>query len=130
MELVQGADLARIIHDRGPLKLADACEIVRQAAIGLQHAHDNGLVHRDVKPSNIMLALDGSVKLLDLGLAGLNNTEFESTANVVVTDRLTSVGQIMGTLDYMAPEQITANLRAGRDSLSTAHRTNAVWRSI
>ena len=109
MELVQGADLARIIHDRGPLKVADACEIVRQAAIGLQHAHDNGLVHRDVKPSNIMLALDGSVKLLDLGLAGLNNSEFESTANVVVTDRLTSVGQIMGTLDYMAPEQITAS---------------------
>ena len=109
MELVQGADLARIIHDRGPLSVADACEIVRQAAIGLQHAHDNGLVHRDVKPSNIMLALDGSVKLLDLGLAGLNNTEFESTANVVVTDRLTSVGQIMGTLDYMAPEQITAS---------------------
>jgi uncharacterized protein (TIGR03067 family) len=111
MELVQGADLARIIHDRGPLKVADACEIVRQAAIGLQHAHDNELVHRDVKPSNIMLALDGSVKLLDLGLAGLNNTEFESTANVVVTDRLTSVGQIMGTLDYMAPEQITASPR-------------------
>ncbi len=109
MELVQGADLARIIHDRGPLSVADACEIVRQTAIGLQHAHDNGLVHRDVKPSNIMLALDGSVKLLDLGLAGLNNTEFESTANVVVTDRLTSVGQIMGTLDYMAPEQITAS---------------------
>ena len=100
MELVQGADLARIIHDRGPLKVADACEIVRQ---------DNGLFHRDVKPSNIMLAIDGSVKLLDLGLAGLNNTELEATANVVVTDRLTSVGQIMGTLDYMAPEQITAS---------------------
>lgn len=109
MELVQGADLARIIHDRGPLNVAEACEIVRQAAIGLQHAHDNGLVHRDVKPSNIMLTIDGSVKLLDLGLAGLNNSEFESTANVVVTDRLTSVGQIMGTLDYMAPEQITAS---------------------
>ncbi len=109
MELVQGADLARIINDRGPLRLADACEIVRQAAIGLQHAHDNGLVHRDVKPSNIMLALDGGVKLLDLGLAGLNSSEFESTANVVVTDRLTSVGQVMGTLDYMAPEQITAS---------------------
>ncbi|MGI9445601.1 MAG: protein kinase domain-containing protein, partial [Rubripirellula sp.] len=109
MELIQGADLARIIHERGLLNVADACEIVRQAAIGLQHAHDTGLVHRDVKPSNIMLALDGGVKLLDLGLAGLNNTEFESTANVVVTDRLTSVGQIMGTLDYMAPEQIKAS---------------------
>ena len=114
MELVQGADLARIIHARGPLDVADACEIVRQTAIGLQHAHDKGLVHRDVKPSNIMLALDGSVKLLDLGLANLNNLEFESTANVVVTDQLTSVGQIMGTLDYMAPEQITASREVDR----------------
>ena len=109
MELVEGADLARIISDRGPLEVADACEIVRQAAIGLQHAHDIGLVHRDVKPSNLMLAIDGTVKVLDLGLAGLNNTDFESAANVIVTDRLTSVGQIMGTLDYMAPEQITAS---------------------
>ncbi len=111
MELVEGADLARIIHGRGPLSVADACKIIHQAAIGLQHAHDNGLVHRDVKPSNLMLATDGTVKVLDLGLAGLNNTEFESTANVVVGDRLTSVGQIMGTLDYMAPEQITASTR-------------------
>ena len=109
MELVEGADLARIIRDRGSLKVADACEIVRQAAIGLQHAHDIGLVHRDVKPSNLMLAIDGTVKVLDLGLAGLNNTELEPTANVIVEDRLTSVGQIMGTLDYMAPEQITAS---------------------
>ena len=114
MELIHGADLARIIHARGPLDVADACEIVRQTAIGLQHAHDKGLVHRDVKPSNIMLALDGSVKLLDLGLANLNNLEFESTANVVVTDQLTSVGQIMGTLDYMAPEQITASREVDR----------------
>lgn len=109
MELVEGADLARIIHDRGTLNVADACGIVRQAAIGLQHAHDIGLVHRDVKPSNLMLAIDGSVKLLDLGLAGLNTTDFEPTANVVITGRLTSVGQVMGTLDYMAPEQIISS---------------------
>ena len=109
MELVQGADLARIIRDQGSLSVADACEIVRQAATGLQHAHDNGLVHRDVKPSNVMLTVDGSVKVLDLGLASLNNTSFEASANVVVKEGLTSVGQIMGTLDFMAPEQITAS---------------------
>ncbi|MBM81806.1 MAG: hypothetical protein CMJ78_14615 [Planctomycetaceae bacterium] len=109
MELVEGADLDRIIHDRGPLDVADACEIVRQAALALQHAHDERLVHRDVKPSNIMLAVDGSVKLLDLGLAGLNNSEVESANDVIGNDRLTSFGQIMGTLDYMAPEQITAS---------------------
>ena len=109
MELVVGADLARVIRDRGSLKVADACEIVRQAAVGLQHAHEIGLVHRDVKPSNLMLGIDGSVRVLDLGLAGLNQSEFEPTANIIVADRLTSVGQIMGTLDYMAPEQITAS---------------------
>ena len=109
MELVEGADLARIIQSRGNLSVADACEIVRQAAIGLQHAHDSGLIHRDVKPSNVMLAKDGNVKLLDLGLAGLNKTELGATSNVVVSDRLTSFGQIMGTLDYMAPEQVTAS---------------------
>lgn len=110
MELVEGADLARIIQDQGTLQIANACEIVRQAATGLQHAHKSGLVHRDVKPSNLMLAIDGSVKVLDLGLAGLSTTDFESTTSVVVTDRLTSVGQIMGTLDYMAPEQIASSL--------------------
>ena len=90
MELVQGADLARIINDQGSLAVADACEIVRQAATGLQHAHDNGLVHRDVKPSNVMLTIDGNVKLLDLGLASLNKTDFEASANIVVSDGLTS----------------------------------------
>ena len=109
MELVQGADLARIIRHQGSLSVADACEIVRQAAVGLQHAHDNGLVHRDVKPSNVMLSVDGNVKVLDLGLASLNKTDFETSANIVVKEGLTSVGQIMGTLDFMAPEQITAS---------------------
>ncbi|MEL6107984.1 MAG: protein kinase [Planctomycetota bacterium] len=109
MELVRGADLARITRDHGPLSVPDACEIVRQAAIGLQHAHDSGLVHRDVKPSNAMLDVNGTIKLLDLGLASLNNKDLEETAGVVVSGRLTSVGQIMGTLDYMAPEQLTGD---------------------
>lgn len=111
MELVEGADLARIMKEHGVLSIANACEIVRQAALGLQHAHDHGLVHRDVKPSNLMLTINGDIKVLDLGLAGLNNTTMEKSANVVVSSRLTSVGQIMGTLDFMAPEQIKASTK-------------------
>lgn len=108
MELVEGADLARIMKKHGVIDIADACEIVRQAALGLEHAHQNGLVHRDVKPSNIMLSLHGEVKLLDLGLAGLN-FENPTTDETVANDRLTTVGQIIGTLDYMAPEHASAS---------------------
>src|SRR5205807_2098577 len=70
MELLAGADLARLLKENGPLPVSQACEYVRQAALGLQHAHEKGLVHRDVKPSNLFLTAPGSVvKVLDLGLA-------------------------------------------------------------
>ena len=98
MELVNGMDLGRIVRNCGPLRSADACELVRQAAIGLNYAHEQNVIHRDVKPSNLMLGRDKTVKVLDLGLAtlsGMNGT----------VDELTTVGQMMGTLDYMAPEQ-------------------------
>ena len=68
MEYVDGLDLAEIIQRMGPLSIADACEIVRQAALGLQCSDENGLVHRDIKPSNLMLTSGGEVKVLDLGL--------------------------------------------------------------
>src|SRR5262249_22839099 len=70
MEYVEGADLAQIVEANGPLPVAEACSYVRQAALGLQHAHECGLVHRDIKPHNILVSGDGrQVKLLDLGLA-------------------------------------------------------------
>jgi serine/threonine protein kinase/tetratricopeptide (TPR) repeat protein len=69
MEYTEGIDVSRLCHQRGPLRVADACELVRQAALGLQHAHEHGLVHRDIKPSNLLLTPDGQVKVLDLGLA-------------------------------------------------------------
>jgi len=98
MEYVEGCDLSRLVRRCGPLAIADACELVRQAAAGLQHAHEHGLVHRDVKPSNLMLTTGGQVKLLDLGLALLGGPR---TAG----DELTGTNQMMGTADYMAPEQ-------------------------
>ena len=98
MEFVDGIDLERLVHRRGPLPIADACELVRQAALGLQHAHEQGLVHRDIKPSNLLLSHNGTVKLLDMGLAVLKSEKPGGS-------RLTGQTQILGTLDYMAPEQ-------------------------
>ncbi len=113
MEFVEGLDLARVLHSLGRVKPADACELIRQAALGLQYAHENGLVHRDVKPGNLILTPDGNVKLLDLGLA-----RFEQTSP---GDEMTGAGQPMGTADYMAPEQVSdarsADIRADIYSL-------------
>jgi eukaryotic-like serine/threonine-protein kinase len=98
MELLDGWDLARLVRAHGLLPVADACEAARQAALGLQAAHERGLVHRDVKPSNLLLTTAGVVKLLDLGLARLDR-------GPTGEDSLTDTGLVIGTADYMAPEQ-------------------------
>jgi serine/threonine protein kinase/TolB-like protein len=114
MEYVDGLDLGRIAKACGPLSVPDACEVVRQAAVGLQHAHEHGLVHRDLKPSNLLLGADGMVKVLDLGLALFQG---EHAAD----EGLTATGQVLGTFDYMAPEQSedthTVDIRADVYSL-------------
>ena len=114
MEHVDGIDVGSLARTLGQLDVPNACEIVRQAALGLQHAHEKGLIHRDVKPSNLILSKEGTVKLLDLGLALLQQ---ENTP----ADGLTSTNQVMGTLDYMAPEQAdnshTVDVRADLYSL-------------
>ena len=98
MPLVEGVDFGRLVRLRGPLPVAEASELIRQAALGLQHAHEHRLVHRDVKPSNLILDRSGVVKVLDLGIARLaeGGTDGET---------LTAPGEIVGTFEYMAPEQ-------------------------
>jgi serine/threonine protein kinase len=98
MEFIDGASLQYLVDSRGPLAISRAVNYVAQAALGLQHAADAGLVHRDVKPSNLMLDWEGTIKLLDLGLA-----RFARRADNIVQakDSLT----ILGTADYLAPEQ-------------------------
>jgi WD40 repeat protein/tRNA A-37 threonylcarbamoyl transferase component Bud32 len=99
MEYVEGTDLAKRIKQSGPLPVAEACDYTRQAALGLQHAFEKGMVHRDIKPANLLLANDGSVKILDMGLARLNQAKDDDTAS------LTQEGAVVGTVDYLAPEQ-------------------------
>ncbi len=101
MELVEGIDLNRLVRSKGPMRIPDACQCVRQAALALQHAHEIGLVHRDVKPSNLMLTRHGDVKLLDLGLAMVQG---ESNGEVIASNDRKPV---VGTIDYMAPEQMS-----------------------
>ncbi len=101
MEFVPGLNLAKVLHYAAPIQVADACEMVRQAAEGIDYAHQQDVIHRDIKPSNLMLNEKGRVKILDLGLATL-------CGNHHAVDELTTVGQMMGTLDYMAPEQCDA----------------------
>jgi len=108
MEYAPGVDLADLVKRRGLLPPADACEVVRQAALGLQHAHEAGLVHRDVKPSNLLLTPDGVVKVLDLGLARWDAAAEPVVANPgdsTLHDELTGASRRLGTRDYVAPEQ-------------------------
>ncbi|MCM2372111.1 serine/threonine protein kinase [Aporhodopirellula aestuarii] len=105
MEYVDGVDLSRIIKDRGALPVTEACKYIRQAATGLHYAYEQGMVHRDIKPHNLMVTADGTVKILDFGLASLA-PEVVSDANAgEVLGELTTAGTVMGTPDYISPEQ-------------------------
>ena len=114
MEYVDGPDLASLVKKRGPLGEAAALDYVQQAARGFAFAHSKGIVHRDIKPGNLLVASDGAVKILDLGLARLNDHSDEADAQA--RDELTQGGQVMGTLDYMAPEQALNTSRADAKS--------------
>ena len=95
MEYIDGQDLQRMVETNGPMEFDRAADYLRQAAEGLAHAHARNLVHCDVKPSNLLVNSQGVIKILDLGLARLNESD----------DGQESGGPAMGTVDYMAPEQ-------------------------
>lgn len=97
MEFVEGVNLSELVSQRGLLPVAESCELIRQAAVGLQHVHEQHLVHRDIKPANLLVSPTGVVKILDLGLATLKSG---ATDGELTTDR-----QFLGTVDYAAPEQ-------------------------
>lgn len=98
MEYVDGADLQTVVKKKGPLPFADVANYVAQAARGLQHAHEMGLIHRDVKPANVLVNSQGKVKLLDLGLA-LFSDDKQASLTMDYNDK------VLGTADYLAPEQ-------------------------
>ena len=99
MEFVDGINLSALLKSQGPFSQEIACELIRQAGLGLLQIHQAGMVHRDLKPGNLMISQEGQVKVMDLGLALLHEHVADGS------DGLTLSGQVMGTVDYMAPEQ-------------------------
>lgn len=110
MEYIDGANMMEIVKSRGPMSPIEAVHYLRQAAAGLAHAHDAGLIHRDVKPENLLIDRQGTVKLLDLGLARFSAEE-DHSLTVEHNDK------VIGTADYLAPEQAV-------DSHTVDHRAD------
>src|SRR5262245_2578657 len=114
MEYVDGASLQEIVKKSGPMDIPRSCDYIRQAALGLEHAHAAGLIHRDIKPGNILVDRTGVVKILDMGLARFFNDEDD-----VLTKKFDE--NVLGTADYLAPEQAidshTVDIRADIYSL-------------
>jgi eukaryotic-like serine/threonine-protein kinase len=109
MEMVEGEDLSAWIA-RGPMPLADVLPIARQIADALETAHEQGIVHRDLKPANIKVRADGTVKVLDFGLAKAMDPAAPSSADAMnsptmMSPVMTQPGAVLGTAAYMAPEQ-------------------------
>ena len=105
MELLKGKDLLQTMREDAPLPLDQKLNVIVQILDGLAHAHEVGVIHRDIKPANVFLAADGSVKIMDFGVA-----RFTMSA-------ATNTGMVMGTPDYMSPEQVQGGKLDGRTDL-------------
>jgi serine/threonine protein kinase len=122
MEYVEGLDLRRMVKAKGPMPVGHACYFVHQAALGLQHAHEEGMVHRDIKPANLMLSHHKNrpvIKVLDFGLSKAVSEQNGSELTVGMPslpmdfgEHLTCTGAMLGSPDFVAPEQIVDSQRA------------------
>ena len=100
MEYVPGRDLMTVVKEDGPLEYLQAAKYIRESALGLQHAHDAAMVHRDVKPANLLVDEQDSIKILDMGLALMDEDQSDLAG---LTDKHNE--KVLGTADYLAPEQ-------------------------
>lgn len=114
MEFVEGISLDKLVAKKGPLTVALACALIRQAALGLQHAAEQGMVHRDIKPQNLMVNRKGQLKILDFGLARFASLDDDPPASErlpfaagasAAASAMTNPNLVMGTPDYLSPEQ-------------------------
>ena len=112
MEFVDGQPLGHLVATRGAMPVKQAISCILQAARGLAYAHSKGIIHRDIKPNNLLLDTDGVVKILDMGLARFD----DGRQTIIAGDELTQQNQIVGTVEYMAPEQVDDSSLADRRS--------------
>jgi eukaryotic-like serine/threonine-protein kinase len=108
MEYMPGEPLDKIIDVRRPMSIVDRLGIIIQVCSALNYAHQHGIVHRDIKPGNVMVMPDGSVKILDFGIARVQDKS------------MTKTGQIIGTINYMSPEQLKGQVVDGRSDIFSA----------
>jgi serine/threonine-protein kinase len=119
MEYIQGETLATLIKERAPLPTVRRLEIIEQLADGLAFAHRIGIIHRDVKPANIMITRDGAVKILDFGIARIGSSS-----------SMTMTGMLIGTLSYMSPEQGAGRPADNRSDVFAVGRCcTSCWRT-